>query len=198
MNIASVPRWQQAQEAERAWWMDPKHKAQRWADRFEDAAWYAGLLNISARDADETLHVLDIGGGPFPIAKALSLPLRHLTVLDPNDYGADANTFERTTRIFEPAEWFVPSIEYDEAWGYNVLQHVIDPEAVIATAKKAARVVRWLDWVNTPIHTIHPHSISANWLRNQFKGWRILFDTEGIVKRPEWSHEFIALVAARP
>lgn len=202
MNAVSIPRWQQAQEAERRWWTGEENQRQRLADRVEDAPWYAGVLNINT-DGCEGVSVLDIGGGPMPLGVALGMMIKRLDVLDPCDYSALGHLEKETgfvqNRFVEPAEYFrVEDGAYDEAWGYNVLQHVIDPEAVIATAKKAAHTVRWLDWVNTPIHTIHPHSITASWLRAQFGlGWRITFDTEGTITRPEWSHRFIAIVAER-
>jgi hypothetical protein len=201
MNAVSIPRWQQAQEAERAWWMEPGQTRHRLADRIDDAAWYAGLLNIR-HDFFDDRSVLDIGGGPLPLAAALEMDVERYDVLDPADYSAIGpvvtNNGFVSTRFAEPAEWFkVDDGAYDECWGYNVLQHVIDPAAVMATAKKAARVVRWLDWTHTPIHQIHPHSIGPDWLRAQFDGWRITFDTEGTVRRPGWSHQFIAIVAER-
>jgi hypothetical protein len=192
-------RWQRAQNAELKWWTEPGEQEQRLRDRIDDAAWYAGLLNIAAVTVRDR-HVLDIGGGPLPIAQALSLPLARLTVLDPMRYHAPAPVGVPfpTQRIYEPAEVCTLKDSHEEVWGYNVLQHVIAPEAVIATAKRAAPVVRWLDWVNTPVHEIHPHTMSANWLRMQFAtGWRITFDTEGTIRRPGWSHHFIALVAER-
>jgi hypothetical protein len=197
MNAVSIPRWQQAQEAERAWWLDPAHAIERLQDRRDDAPWYAGLLNIAEHTVGGR-RVLDIGGGPLPLSIVMEIPLEWLTVLDPCDYAPLTPELPRVTRIAEPAEWFkVDDGAYDECWGYNVLQHVIDPAAVMATAKKAARVVRWLDWTHTPIHQIHPHSIGPDWLRAQFDGWRITFDTEGSVTRPGWSHQFIAIVAER-
>lgn len=196
MTAVSAERWQRAQHAEFSWWTESGAEEQRLKDRIDDAAWYAGLLNIAGVTV-EGRHVLDIGGGPLPIALALGLPLSRLTVLDPMRYHAKSTTIE-TVRIYEPAEHFEPRPgDYDEVWGYNVLQHVIDPEKVIATAKRAARVVRWLDWTNTPIHEVHPHSIDVLWLRAQFFDWRITFETIGTVKRPEWSHSFIAIVAER-
>lgn len=193
----SAARWRDAQQAERAWWLDPAHHEQRIADRIEDAAWYAGLLNLPPQ---ESVTVLDIGGGPLPLAVAMA-PLwgpSDVTVLDPCDYGV--RDPKHVTRLLMPAEDALETVRdrFDECWGYNVLQHVRDPEAVLATAKAAAPVVRWLDWLDTPIHTVHPHSISAAWLRAQFAGWRITFDTEGRIRRPAWSHRFLALVAERP
>jgi len=182
--------------------MEKGQTNRRLADRIADAPWYAGLLNIRTDDYEQT-SVLDIGGGPLPLAAALEMDIARCDVLDPVDYtdlGAvvTQNPFV-SQRFVEPAEWFkVNDGAYDECWGYNVLQHVIDPEKVIETAKRAARVVRWLDWVNTPVHEIHPHSIGPNWLRTQFGlDWNITFDTSGSVTRPGWSHEFIAIVAER-
>lgn len=103
--------------------------------------------------------MLDIGGGP------VSLLLKTtgggtLTVVDPcpfprwvarryREHGVDL--------IQATAEDYRPPHRYDEVWVYNVLQHVSDPEAVIATAREAGDRLRIFEWTGIPPDEMHPH-----------------------------------------
>lgn len=61
----------------------------------------------------------------------------------------------------------------NECWLFNVLQHVRDPEAVIAKAKEAARTVRFFEPVDYPTCVYHPHTFSQGdferWFPNSVK-----------------------------
>lgn len=68
---------------------------------------------------------------------------------------------------------------FQEAWVYNVLQHVMDPEKIIQVAKRAARVIRLFEWIDIPPHPGHPHELTeanlSKWLGGEgtveeFKG----------------------------
>jgi hypothetical protein len=48
----------------------------------------------------------------------------------------------------------------DEIWLYNVLQHILDPDAFVEKCKKSAKVIRFFEPINTPIEPHHPHSFS--------------------------------------
>jgi hypothetical protein len=54
---------------------------------------------------------------------------------------------------------------WDEAWCYNVLQHVDDPALVVANARKAAKLVRLFEWIGIPPHEGHPHMLTGPLLR---------------------------------
>ena len=191
MTAISPERWAEAQEGETAFWTS--------ADRTELCRYLDGLytafLDIRAQKI-KGLTVLDIGGGPMPLAVLLELPVKSLTVVDPLPVAVTDPP--NVTRHVTPAETYQGAL-CDEVWGYNVLQHVIDPAAVIATAKAHALTrVRWFDWVDSPIASHHPHSISANWLREQFPAdtWRLTVNQAGSVRVPKVQH-YVALVAER-
>jgi 2-polyprenyl-3-methyl-5-hydroxy-6-metoxy-1,4-benzoquinol methylase len=107
--------------------------------------------------------VVDIGGGPV----SLLLKTRrgkNLTVVDPCPYPAWVKRRYEAAGIAqheEPAETFVSPDRYSEAWCYNVLQHVVDPESVISTAKAHARVLRIFEWIETETNIGHPHTLHA-------------------------------------
>jgi hypothetical protein len=117
-------------------------------------------------------HIVDLGGGPASILLKCA-NLGDAFVVDPCDYPAwtvDRYNFHGVRVVREPAETFTfdgPFV-FDEAWIYNVLQHVDDPEQVVATATRSAKVVRIFDWLDTPPHEGHPHEIKredlSRWL----------------------------------
>jgi hypothetical protein len=113
-------------------------------------------------------RVVDIGGGPVSmLLKAINL--RTGVVVDPLEvpdwviqrYKAKAIAYVG----FGGEEWIsertksLPS--FDEAWIYNCLQHTVDPEAVVANAMRAARLVRLFEWIDIPPHEGHPHMLTA-------------------------------------
>lgn len=107
--------------------------------------------------------VVDLGGGPV----SLLLKTRNgsdLAVVDPCPYPEWVTArYEHVgiRQYRENAEDWRDVFDRDEAWCYNVLQHVVDPEAVIATAKAQAKVLRIFEWVETETNVGHPHCLHA-------------------------------------
>jgi hypothetical protein len=119
---------------------------------------------------------------------------RH-TILDPGDY---PDIFG-VCRIRARAERW-RARPFDEVWGYNVLQHVVEPAEVMETARECAlKTIRWFDVVDTPIYPVHPHSIKADWLRAELSrdGFRIVRDIDGSRLVEGHRQKFVALVAER-
>jgi hypothetical protein len=115
--------------------------------------------------------VVDIGGGP------VSLLLKaqdkgNSVVIDPCPYPHWVGERYRACgirlmRMRGEDRW--PG-RYDEAWVYNVLQHVDDPEQVIANARARAKVVRLFEWVNVPAYPGHPQTLTASELARWLGG----------------------------
>jgi len=194
----SEARWREAQEHEAAYWAQEAKNPEKLArDIAEGHHFTAGVLDIRP-DTVAGATVIDIAGGPWPLASS-ALGLRWgvsiYEVIDPAEYPEA----ERVDRVRVCAE------DYDgprriEVWGYNVLQHVRDPERVMAVARtKAYRRIRWFDVVDTPIYPVHPHSISADWLRAQLSrdGFRIVRDIDGSRLVEGHRQKWVALVAER-
>jgi hypothetical protein len=190
MTIAiTEDRWAIAQKLEHEFWTG----ADRTALARELDEWYAGLLDLNAETV-AGLSVLDIGGGPMPIAALLQLPVGELTVVDPLPFPVDGSDIY--CRVQMAAEDYNGPL-CDEVWGYNVLQHVMDPAAVLETAKRHARsVIRWFDWTDTPLADHHPHSLKADWLIEQFDGWSVR-QSRGSKTVHGLTQNYIALVAER-
>ena len=184
-------RWLVAQEGERNWWQATDRRALI----RELSIWYAQLLGITPATIAGKM-ILDVGGGPLPLALLLDLPFGWLTVVDPLATLFRPDPLPNVARYAIAAEDFNSGLAA-EVWGYNVLQHVIDPAAVIAVAKRhAADRVRWFDWTDTPIEDHHPHSISADWLVSQFDGWQVS-EQRGVKTVGKLTQSYVALVAER-
>jgi hypothetical protein len=107
--------------------------------------------------------VVDFGGGPVSLllkCRGVSNPL----VVDPCDYPAWVRARYNAAGIVwwrEPGETFHLGDIYNEAWIYNVLQHVVDPEALVENARKSAHRIRIFEWIDTPPSEGHPHTLRA-------------------------------------
>jgi hypothetical protein len=107
--------------------------------------------------------VLDVGGGPTSMTLKTFRP-GHRTVVDPcpyPDWVAARYEAAGVEYLRIPAEELSTDRQYDEAWCYNVLQHVQDPQTVINAMLERAKVVRVFEWVNLPPHPGHPHELHA-------------------------------------
>ena len=63
--------------------------------------------------------------------------------------------------------------QFDEVWIYNVLQHVQDPEKVIANALARIApggVLRMFEWLYIPADDCHPHVSTPELLLNALQG----------------------------
>lgn len=129
---------------------------------------YAPLMGITfdlgGRD------VIDIGGGP--VSMLLKCSNRGAcTVVDPliNDFPAWVRGRYSENGIacddLRGEEIYFGG--YDEAWIYNVLQHVDDPEQVCANARGAAGVVRVFEWIDIPAYDGHPNELD----QESLDGW---------------------------
>ncbi|HEV8167704.1 MAG TPA: methyltransferase domain-containing protein, partial [Pyrinomonadaceae bacterium] len=59
------------------------------------------------------------------------------------------------------AEDFEPGRRFDEGWIYNCLQHVDDPNKVMAMMLRAVDSVRIFEWIDTPPSEGHPHTLTS-------------------------------------
>lgn len=126
----------------------------------------------------EGRSVIDVGGGPVSmLLKCTNLGLA--VVLDPCSY--PEWTVERyrahgigiyrspAEDVLSPAAGEL-GVMYDEAWCYNVLQHVHDPHAIVEGMRQVARRVRIFEWVETEAYLGHPHTLHVADLEDWFGG----------------------------
>lgn len=105
--------------------------------------------------------VLDMGGGPTSILLKCRNAGRR-TVVDPlavPDWVKARYELAGIELVQVAAEAFESPDEWDEAWMYNVLQHVQDPRTIIENAWRHARRVRICEYPYTDPHTGHPHRL---------------------------------------
>lgn len=166
-----------AQQFEKRWWGDAcwtygEETKQLTYARLMGLRWYEDQGRWPVYDLAGS-RVLDIGGGPVSMLLKTTGG-REKRVVDPLPiptwckarYRAHGIVYDRA-----PAEGYraegTPR-RFDEAWIYNCLQHVRDPEAVIATARRHAPILRLFEWIDIPAHEGHPHELSerqlAMWL----------------------------------
>jgi hypothetical protein len=157
-----------AQDWERDWWGNcantygEEAKQIAYARRMGLDAIYVGghwpSYDIGGRS------VIDIGGGP--VSMLLKCVNRgDCTVVDPCGYPQwVADRYSHVGIRYEKveAEEFHDGDTRDEAWLYNVLQHVVDPEKACATANRLSHRIRMFEWIETETNEGHPHSLHAD------------------------------------
>jgi 2-polyprenyl-3-methyl-5-hydroxy-6-metoxy-1,4-benzoquinol methylase len=162
-----------AQDFEAAWWGDCCNTFGEEAKQLTYAP-RMGLVN-TPREGKWPVYdlagksVLDIGGGPASMLLK-TVNGGQLTVVDPCPYPTwverryDEAGIDWVSRKGGEDFRDIPAskiFEYDECWIYNVLQHVVDPEKVIETARAHAPLLRIFEWIETPPCDGHPHTLHA-------------------------------------
>ena len=56
----------------------------------------------------------------------------------------------------------------DEAWIFNVMQHIIDPELFISKIKHSANTIRFFEPINTDYNVCHPQSYTLEFFKDHF------------------------------
>ena len=176
---------------ETAWWGDcgnTYHEEQKqivYATRMglrpEWAVAHPPQFNLAGRS------VIDIGGGPA----SLLLKCRNRSravVVDPADFPPWVSERYRHCGIdfwHGKAEEIDGTNDYDEAWIYNVLQHVERPSQVIANARRSAAVIRLFEWVDQEPRPGHPNLLTEELLNGWLdaKGFVAHVDEHGAVGR---------------
>lgn len=143
---------------------------------------YARLMGIRREHYSFRVYgasIIDIGGGPTSMLLKCHDLGRHAVVVDPIQY--PQWTLQRyltkgVMPITGPGELLPVLLQglgalnagvYDEAWIYNVLQHVDDPELVVRNALAVCKKLRIFDWINIPPYQGHPHML----LRDKLDQW---------------------------
>lgn len=161
---------QPAQQHERAWWGDCANTFHEEQKQLVYAR-YMGLDAEWGGAHPPTIRlgrtsVLDIGGGPSSLLLK-TVGGRDLAVVDPCPYPRwvyERYQAHNIVSYVTPAEEFVRSHRWDEVWIYNTLQHVLDPERVIAVARRQAARLRIFDWLGAEQDEFHPHRLEKHWL----------------------------------
>ena len=166
--------WQRAQEWERGWHgncVNTYHEE-------EKQLLYANRMGLVCTRSPKTPYrfdmrgasVLDIGGGPA----SLLLKCENVRgkVIDPIQFPDwvyvryDCAGIKWVIKKGED----VDEVGYDEVWLYNVCEHVDDPELAIQNARRAAKLIRIFEWIDTLPNVGHPHKLTEPWLNEMLGG----------------------------
>ena len=159
------------QDFEQQWWSDC---ANTYSEETKQLV-YANLMGLVQVNLGEKWpiydlgrrNIVDVGGGPVSILLKCVNAGPGCTVVDPAEYPRwTAARYQHCgiEVVRERAEvWLEKESagDYDEAWVYNVLQHVVDPERIINGMRAVAGTVRVFEWVDTPPTLGHPHTLIA-------------------------------------
>lgn len=111
------------------------------------------------------LSIIDIGGGPASLLLKTTGDERRV-VLDPIEFPWWVRLRYEECGIefwhMRAEDLGVARMKFDEAWIYNVLQHVYDPRVVIHKARAIARTVRVFEWIEIDPYPGHPHRLERN------------------------------------
>jgi SAM-dependent methyltransferase len=162
----SASEWEEAQQFERDWW--GTEPGQHWLEEIAKQQTYSRLMGLPDDLNMGNRTILDVGCGPV----SMLLRATHGGAL-----GVDPLTLSEETKAryaqanvalcHDKAEDFQPGKHYDEGWMYNCLQHVDDPNKVMANLLNSVDSVRIFEWIEMPVYPGHPHTFTAD----QFEQW---------------------------
>ncbi len=107
---------------------------------------------------------IDIGGGPTSVLLKFENRKPSL-VVDPGDYPSWVNARYGAANIVllqARAEDLIESSVFDVALIYNCLQHVDNPEKIIANAKACSKQLKMFEWIDTEPHEGHPQKLTED------------------------------------
>ena len=158
--------WNEAQKWESDWWGDCI--STEFGEEVKQIE-YAKLMGLEFfHDGKSSFNIdchnksiVDIGGGPCSLLLKTRNASRKV-VVEPMDLPSWVKERYKAAGI-EVIQQKGEDLQlegFDEAWIYNVLQHTEDPEKIIKNAKRAAKIVRVFEWIDTPINQGHPQALT--------------------------------------
>ena len=171
--------WKKAQEWEKDWHGDFVNSIN---EELKQVV-YAHKMGLTFTPTPKTPYnldlegksVIDIGGGGYSLFLKCS-NFSKATVVDPilpPEWVLDRYEAHNVDFMNIPAEDFRPDIvdfPVDEIWIYNCLQHTIDPEKIIANARKVGKLIRIFEWIETSVNVGHIHTLKAEKLNEWLGG----------------------------
>lgn len=158
--------WEQAQQYEHEWWRTDIEV--RWPQEMSRQETYARLMGLPADLNMGTKTILDVGCGP--VSMLLRSTHGGAVGVDPQLMSEETKAKYAAAKVelhHAKAEDFEPGRRFDEGWIYNCLQHVDDPNKVMAMLLRSVDSVRIFEWIHTPPTEGHPHTLTPE----HFEQW---------------------------
>ena len=158
--------WEAAQQHERDWW--GTEPGPRWDEEIAKQQTYARLMGLPQDLTMSGKTILDVGCGP--VSMLLRATHSGAVGVDPLLMSEETRAKyaqANVTLYRSKAEEFEPPRHFDEAWMYNCLQHVDDPNKVMAMLLQSADCVRIFEWIDMPVDPTHPNTLRVD----QFERW---------------------------
>ena len=123
---------------------------------------YAKLMGIGMPHDAQQKSIIDFGCGPVGMLLRTSNFSKAVGVepLYFSDEVYDRYTRNNIKILQIPMEDYTSSEVYDEAWMYNLIEHVIDPVSCLQIMKTSAKTLRLFEWIDLPPRQGHPHTIT--------------------------------------
>lgn len=114
---------------------------------------------------------IDIGGGPTSLLLKC-IERGRSVVADPAVYPdwVFARYEECDIEYWRQPGEEISGYSFDEAWIYNTLQHVENPEAVIENARNMVKRIRLFEWIDVEPYEGHPHKLTEDYLNDLLDG----------------------------
>lgn len=155
-------RWSLAQAAERSFHV---LDFQSGYDLYEKS--YGHVFRYLGLEKDQKLKtIVEVGPADFP-ALAYCENVRGIVVepMESNHLDMICSALS-IFRISKPLEEIslaaIKEMDADEAWCFNCLQHIIDPELFIEKCKQIAPVIRFFEPIDFGTSDCHPHTYSID------------------------------------
>ncbi len=162
-------KWASAQKYERTHWPHPFNPDLDDVHSKAAHRWYKNYFKLMGMDTD--LHgksVIEVGSAKiaglcFCENYGKSYIVEPLIFEDTLDFYKEKGI----TMIHRPVETCdLPKV--DQAWMFNLLQHVIDPLTVIEKLKECAEEIYFFEPLDVPMDEKHIHSLSENFFLEEF------------------------------
>ena len=163
-----MTNWKQAQKWEGSWWdtcqntYNEEQKQLIYAEKM-------GLVRVPDKKTPyrfdlKGISVLDIGGGPVSLLlKCVNVRGKVVDSLEYPDWVAER--YKTAGIEYERIKGEdLNETGFDEIWIYNVLEHTENPEKIIQNAKKAGKLIRIFEWVDTNLTDGHIHTFNKQQL----------------------------------
>jgi hypothetical protein len=162
-------QWQAAQVAERK--QHTLSRAEGYEHYMDSYRQYLDFVGFDLQKGTGTSIIVEIG--PADFAALMYMDVLQGVIIEPMPSAILREWIDGhpwIDLVTQPAENYKiePIGNRIEVWLFNVLQHVIDPDAIIANCKYFASTVRFFEPINCGTDECHLHNLTIEMFKNWF------------------------------